>query len=43
MIKALDLLQGGFRDFIPNNDEEATYNTTPSLADAWKYRKERLL
>jgi len=39
MIKALDLLEQGHRDFIENNDNHATYNTTPSLKQAWEYRK----
>jgi methionyl-tRNA formyltransferase len=43
MIKALDILESGNKDFIPNNDELATYNTTPSLQEAWSYRKKRLL
>ena len=42
MIKALDLLENGFKDFIHNNDEEATYNSTPSLREAWQYRKLKL-
>lgn len=42
MIKALDLLESGHRDFIPNDDAQATYNTTPSLAEAWQYRKGRI-
>jgi hypothetical protein len=37
--KALDLLEQGHRDFIENNDNQASYNTTPSLKEAWEYRK----
>lgn len=42
MIKALDMLENGVREFIPNNDSEATYNTTPTLKEAWEYRKKRM-
>lgn len=40
MIKALNLIEAGHQDFIPNNDADATYNTTPTLAEAWQYRKD---
>lgn len=43
MIEALDLLEAKFSDFIPNPDEEATYNTTPTLIEAFKYRQKRIL
>ncbi len=42
MIKAIDLLESGQREFIDNNDDEATYNTTPELKEAWAYRKQRI-
>ncbi len=42
MVEAIDLLEDGFRDFIPNNDEQATYNSTPTLKEAIQYRKKRL-
>ncbi len=42
MIEALDKLENGMVDFLPNDDEMATYNTVPSLKDAWDYRKKRL-
>lgn len=41
MIKALDMLEAGHRDFISNDDDEATYNTTPTLTEAWEYRRSR--
>ena len=41
MLKAIDLLENGFTDFIPNDDEKASYNTTPNLKEAWHYRKKR--
>lgn len=43
MLKALELLENGFSDFIPNEDSHATYNSTPSLSEAWHYRKRRIL
>jgi len=39
MIKALELLESGEVDFIANNDEDATYNSTPRLNEAFIYRK----
>lgn len=42
MLEALDKLERGDRDYLPNQDEYATYNTVPSLKEAWKYRKTRL-
>lgn len=41
MLEAIDLLESGHKDFIPNNDNEATYNSTPTLKEAWKYRLKR--
>lgn len=38
MLKALDLLENGFNDFISNDDSQATYNSTPSFKQALKYR-----
>ena len=38
MLEALDLLEKGHRDFIENNDEEATYNTVPTFKEAFKFR-----
>ena len=34
MLEALDLLEKGVKDFIENDDIQATYNTTPSVK-AW--------
>ncbi|MFA6661099.1 MAG: formyltransferase family protein [Bacilli bacterium] len=38
MIEAITLLADGFDDFIDNNDADATYNSTPTLKDALRYR-----
>ena len=42
MIEALDKLEKGDTDFLPNPDSEATYNTVPTLAQAWDYRLRRI-
>lgn len=42
MLKAINLLEKDFRDYIKNDDSNATYNSTPSLKEAWEYRKKRL-
>lgn len=42
MIKAIELLENGFTDFIPNDDDKASYNTTPTLSEAIEYRKKRI-
>ena len=42
MLEALDLLENGHSDFIENNDNEATYNTVPTLKEAFDYRKRRM-
>jgi len=42
MLEALDLLENGHSDFIENNDDEATYNTVPTLKEAFDYRKRRM-
>lgn len=42
MLESIDLLENGFTDFIPNNDNKATYNSTPSFKQALKYRINRL-
>lgn len=41
MVEAINLLEKGHEDFIENNDSKATYNTTPSLKEAWNYRLRR--
>lgn len=41
MLEALDLLENGFKEFIPNDDNKATYNTTPELKEAWEFRKKK--
>jgi len=43
MLKALDLLESGWRDFIENDDSLATYNSTPGLKEAFDYRLQRIL
>ena len=42
MIKALDKLEKGEKNFLPNDAKLATYNTTPTLKEAWKYRIKRI-
>lgn len=42
MIEAIDLLSKEKCDYIPNNDDLATYNTTPTLSEAIAFRKKRL-
>lgn len=42
MIEAIELLENGLLDFIPNNDYEATYNTTPTFKEALNYRNKRV-
>lgn len=43
MLKAISLLEKGNKEFIDNDDKKATYNTTPTLKEAWLYRKGRIL
>ena len=42
MLKAIELLEIGFKDFLPNDDAKATYNSTPTLKEAWRYRRKKL-
>lgn len=42
MLKAIDLLEQGFTDFIENSESSATYNSTPTLKEAYLYRKKRI-
>ena len=42
MIEAIELLETGFLDFMPNDDDKATYNTTPTFKEALNYRMKRL-
>lgn len=42
MLKAIDLLEQGFNDFIDNDDSQATYNSTPTLRESWTYKKRRI-
>lgn len=43
MLEAIDKLERGFKDFLPNTKELASYNTTPSLKEALKFRKMMIL
>jgi len=43
MIEAIDILSRNEFNYIINDDEKATYNTTPTLSEAIKYRKIRML
>lgn len=42
MIEALEKLERNDFSFLPNNDSESTYNSTPSLKEAWEYRKRKI-
>ena len=42
MNEAIDLIKMGYREYLPNDDNYATYNTTPSLKEALDYRKKRI-
>lgn len=42
MLKALEMLESGDFELIPNDDEKATYNTTPTLKEAAQYRLDRI-
>ncbi len=42
MIEALDILASGDGVYQNNDHKKATYNTTPTLKEAFKYRKRRL-
>lgn len=42
MLEALDKLEKGEKDYLPNDANLATYNTTPTLKEAWKYRLKRI-
>lgn len=43
ILEALDKLEQGDTDFLPNDDAAATYNSTPHFKHAWIYRKRRIL
>jgi len=38
MLEAISLLESNQEEFISNDDNLATYNSTPSLMEAWSYR-----
>lgn len=41
MLEALKKMESGSDDVLPNPDSEATYNSIPTLAQAWEYRKRK--
>ena len=41
MLEALNKLEKGDNSFIENPESKATYNTIPTLAQAWEFRKHR--
>ena len=43
MLEALDKLGHGKKDFLPNPDDQATYNTVPTLKAAWRFRRRRMM
>lgn len=43
MVKAINKIELQSNDFLPNPDELATYNTIPTLMEAWEYRKRNLI
>ncbi len=38
MIEAIDILESGATEFMDNDDSEATYNSTPTLREAFLFR-----
>jgi len=42
MLEAIGLLESKQNELIPNNDDLATYNSTPSLKEAWSYRLKKM-
>jgi len=43
MLEALNILEKGEKEFITNDSTNATYNTTPTLKEAWQFRKRNLM
>ena len=43
LLEALDKLEKNNNHFIKNDESLATYNTTPTLKEAWEYRKRKIL
>lgn len=41
MVEAIEILEKGNYTLIENDDNQATYNTVPTLKEAWKYRLRR--
>ncbi|HOW26124.1 MAG TPA: formyltransferase family protein [Bacteroidales bacterium] len=42
MLRAIDLLEQGHKDFMENDDGLATYHSTPTVQEAFHYRMKRL-
>jgi len=43
MLETLDRLENGQSEFMPNDDDEASYNSTPRFHHAWEYRWNRIM
>ena len=43
MVEALNILSKKNYELMPNEDDKATYNTTPNLKEAFIYRKKRIM
>lgn len=43
MLEALAKLENGEEDFIKNENSFATYNTIPTIKEAWQYRRKRIM
>jgi len=43
MSEAINKLEKGHKNFIKNDDRFATYNTTPTIKEAWEYRLRRIM
>lgn len=41
MVEAIEIIEKGNYQLIPNDDNLATYNTVPTLKEAWKYRRRK--
>lgn len=41
MLEAIKILEKGNYQLIPNDDKKATYNTVPTLQEAWSYRTQK--
>lgn len=43
MLEALDKMEKGDKNYINNEKNKASYNSIPTLKEAWGYRKKRIL